>query len=85
MWFVWLPITGSLPRFFISVDSKWIRISVSPLETALAGDCLSVDSKRLVCAKIAERYGFFHSVENEETWAAAQSTRKKDASKVLAL
>src|SRR5712692_8320252 len=33
------------PRFFVSVDSKALRISVNPLESTLTGHLTSVDSK----------------------------------------
>ena len=36
------------PMFFVSVDSKEFRFSVSRLESILRGGCASVDSKELV-------------------------------------
>jgi hypothetical protein len=40
-------MTGPLPRFFVSVASKGLRIYVSGLESTLAGISIGVDSKWL--------------------------------------
>jgi hypothetical protein len=37
----------ALPRFFVSVDSKWFSDPVSLVESTLAGIRVSVDSKSL--------------------------------------
>jgi hypothetical protein len=41
----WLTITWTLPLLFVSVASKELRYHVSGLESTLAGNSISVDSK----------------------------------------
>jgi hypothetical protein len=47
----WLTTTPSPSLFFVSIDSKGFNFSVSPLESTLGGDVVSVDSKELVCTE----------------------------------
>lgn len=39
-----LPKLEPPPRFFVSIDSKRVRVSVSALESTLMGEFVSVDS-----------------------------------------
>jgi hypothetical protein len=38
-------LVALLPRYFVSVDSKELRISVSALESTVVGDSVRVDFK----------------------------------------
>ena len=48
----WLTITGIPPRFFVSVDSNQLSVTVSLLESTLAAWRVSVDSKWVIAPEL---------------------------------
>ena len=48
----WLTITGIPPRFFVSVDSNQLSVTVSLLESTLAAWGVSVDSKWVIAPEL---------------------------------